>query len=68
MTRTCLAAAVIALVATASARAAEPNGHLVATYNYTQYKSVSHAHASDKATWSHAGTNGFRSTMEAGSR
>ena len=35
---------------------------------YTQYKSVSHKHASDKATWSHAGTNGFTSTMEAGSK
>jgi hypothetical protein len=36
--------------------------------DYTQYKSVSHKHASDKATWSHSGTNGFTSTMEAGSK
>jgi hypothetical protein len=34
---------------------------------YTQYKSVSHTHASDKATWSHSGTNGFTSTMDVGS-
>src|SRR5258706_12195103 len=36
--------------------------------DYTQYKSVVHTHASDKAKWSHSGTNGFTSTMEAGSR
>jgi hypothetical protein len=36
--------------------------------DYTQYKSVSHKHSSDKATWSHAGTNGFTSTMDVGSR
>ena len=36
--------------------------------DYTQYTSVSHKHASDKATWSHSGTNGFMSTMEAGSK
>jgi len=36
--------------------------------DYTQYKSVEHKHASDKATWSHSGTNGFTSTMEAGSK
>ena len=36
--------------------------------DYTQYKSVTHRHASDKATWSHTGTNGFTSTMEAGSK
>jgi hypothetical protein len=36
--------------------------------DYTQYKSVAHKHASDKATWSHSGTNGFTSTMEAGSK
>jgi hypothetical protein len=36
--------------------------------DYTQYKSVVHKHASDKATWSHSGTNGFTSTMEAGSK
>jgi hypothetical protein len=36
--------------------------------DYTQYKSVSHTHSSDKATFSHSGTNGFTSTMEAGSK
>ena len=36
--------------------------------DYTQYKSVVHTHASDKAKWSHSGTNGFTSTMEAGSK
>jgi hypothetical protein len=36
--------------------------------DYTQYKSVVHKHASDKATWSHTGTNGFTSTMELGSK
>jgi hypothetical protein len=36
--------------------------------DYTQYKSVVHKHASDKATFSHSGTNGFTSTMEAGSK
>src|SRR5947209_13126621 len=36
--------------------------------DYTQYKSVSHTHASAKATWSHSGTNGFTSTLEAGSK
>jgi hypothetical protein len=36
--------------------------------DYTQYKSVVHTHASDKASWSHSGTNGFTSRMEAGSR
>ena len=36
--------------------------------NYTQYKSVSHKHSSDKATWSHSATNGFTSTMEAASK
>ena len=36
--------------------------------DYTQYKSVVHKHASDKATFSHSGTNGFTSTMEAGSQ
>ena len=36
--------------------------------DYTQYKSVSHKHASDRATFSYAGTNGFTSTMELGSR
>jgi hypothetical protein len=36
--------------------------------DYTQYKSVAHKHASDKTTFSHSGTNGFTSTMEAGSK
>jgi hypothetical protein len=36
--------------------------------DYTQYKSVSHRHSSDKVTFSHSGTNGFTSTMEAGSK
>jgi hypothetical protein len=36
--------------------------------DYTQYKSVVHRHASDKVTFSHSGTNGFTSTMEAGSQ
>lgn len=36
--------------------------------DYTQYKSVSHKHSSDKATWSHSGTNGFTSKMEAASK
>jgi len=36
--------------------------------DYTQYKSVSHKHSSDKATWSHSGTNGFTSRMEAASK
>jgi hypothetical protein len=36
--------------------------------DYTQYKSVSHTHKSDKATFSHAGTNGFTSTMDVGSK
>jgi hypothetical protein len=35
--------------------------------DYTQFKSVSHTHASDKAKWNHAGTNGFTSTMDVGS-
>ena len=35
--------------------------------DYTQYRSVSHTHASGKATWSHSGTNGFTSTMDVGS-
>jgi len=35
--------------------------------DYTQYRSVSHTHASDKAKWSHSGTNGFTSTMDVGS-
>ncbi len=36
--------------------------------DYTQFKSVSHTHKSDKAEWSHSGTNGFTSTMDVGSK
>jgi len=36
--------------------------------DYTQYKSVTHKHASDKTTFSYSGTNGFTSTMELGSK
>jgi hypothetical protein len=36
--------------------------------DYTQYKSVSHKHTSAGNTWSHSGTNGFTSTMDAGSK
>jgi hypothetical protein len=36
--------------------------------DYTQYKSVSHTHASDKTTFSYSGTNGFTSTMDVGSK
>jgi hypothetical protein len=36
--------------------------------DYTQYKSISHKHASDKTTFSHSGTNGFTSTMDVGSK
>ena len=36
--------------------------------DYTQYKSVSHKHTSAGHTWSHSVTNGFTSTMEAGSK
>jgi hypothetical protein len=36
--------------------------------DYTQYRSVVHKHASDKTTFSYSGTNGFTSTMEAGSK
>ncbi|HEY7292492.1 MAG TPA: DUF1326 domain-containing protein [Vicinamibacterales bacterium] len=35
--------------------------------DYTQYRSVSHRHSSDKAKWNHSGTNGFTSTMDVGS-
>jgi uncharacterized protein DUF1326 len=35
--------------------------------DYTQFRSVRHTHTSDKATWSHSGTNGFTSTMDVGS-
>ncbi len=34
---------------------------------YTQYRSVAHAHKSAQHTFSHAGTNGFTSTMNVGS-
>jgi hypothetical protein len=40
----------------------------VAYQDYTQFKSVTHTHASDKAKWSHSGTNGFTSTMDVGSK
>jgi hypothetical protein len=36
--------------------------------DYTQYRSVAHKHSSDKTTFSYAGTNGFTSTMEVGSK
>jgi hypothetical protein len=36
--------------------------------DYTQYKSVSHTHTSADHKWSHAGTNGFVSTMDVGSK
>jgi len=36
--------------------------------DYTQYKSVTHKHASDKTTFSYSGTNGFTSTMELGTK
>ena len=35
--------------------------------DYTQYKSVSHKHDSDQHHFSYSGTNGFTSTMDAGS-
>ena len=35
---------------------------------YTQYRSVSHTHKSAQHTFSHAGTNGFTSTMDVGSK
>ena len=35
--------------------------------DYTQYKSVSHTHSSDKTTFRYSGTNGFTSTMDVGS-
>ncbi len=35
--------------------------------DYTQFKSVSHTHASAGHTFTHSGTNGFTSTMDAGS-
>ena len=36
--------------------------------DYTQYRSVSHRHQSEKASWNHSGTNGFTSTMDVGSK
>ena len=36
--------------------------------DYTQYKSVTHKHSSDKTTFSYSGTNGFTSTMDVGSK
>ena len=36
--------------------------------DYTQYRSVSHRHASEKTTFNYAGTNGFTSTMDVGSK
>jgi len=36
--------------------------------DYTQFKSVSHTHASACHSWTHSGTNGFTSTMDVGSR
>jgi hypothetical protein len=36
--------------------------------DYTQYKSITHTHSSNKTTFSHSGTNGFTSTMEVGSK
>ena len=36
--------------------------------DYTQYKSISHRHASEKTTFNYSGTNGFTSTMDVGSR
>jgi hypothetical protein len=36
--------------------------------DYTQYKSISHKHSSDKTTFSYSGTNGFTSIMDVGSQ
>jgi len=36
-----------------------------AYYDYVQYESVVHEHTGPDATWSYAGTNGFRSVMRA---
>ena len=36
--------------------------------DYTQFKSVSHTHTSAAHSWSHKGTNGFTSHMEAASK
>jgi hypothetical protein len=40
----------------------------VAMQNYTQFKSVSHTHASATHNWRHTGTNGFVSKMDVQSR
>ena len=40
----------------------------VAYQNYTQFRSISHVHAAADHRWSHAGTNGFTSTMDVGSK
>jgi len=36
--------------------------------NYTQFRSIAHTHTSADHSWSHAGTNGFTSTMDVGSK
>ena len=36
-----------------------------AYHDYVQYESVVHTHAGPDETWSHSGTNGFRSVMRA---
>jgi hypothetical protein len=36
--------------------------------DYTQFRSTAHQHTSAEHGFSHAGTNGFTSTMEVGSR
>jgi hypothetical protein len=40
----------------------------VALQNYTQFKSVSHTHASASHNWKHSGTNGFVSKMDVQSK
>jgi len=40
----------------------------VAYQDYTQFRSVSHEHHSADHSWTHAGTNGFTSTMDVGSK
>jgi hypothetical protein len=40
----------------------------VAFQDYTQYRSVTHRHASPSHSFSHSGTNGFTSRMEVSSR
>ena len=34
-------------------------------YQYVQYESVAHNHDSESGSWSHSGSNGFRSVMRA---